>query len=489
MESQTAWMHIFTDGIPGELLLVLTILIWAIFGMILGSNTKSQLNIWCFCSGMLFSVGALKEYLFYTLGPILVEKGIWTIGFSETLYSLLSAVFYYLSMPAVLIFCLYFHRLDQTHARLFRCLRMLVYLPALVLSIIFPCTQTLAFQHLPAFCLTVGIYNWCYGLIGTGVILHALMEERMSAHFRQRSLAAASLLVPLWFWLVSAFPYHALGIPKLSKLWQVNLIVVLFVLIYFLYHAFRDGIWGIRFRREIYDWNNGNRVLQKNAQYVGHALKNDLSKIEWCTDFLVAQGVTAREVDILRRSTAHLKQFISRTQLYSEKISLFPEECDISALLRSLAEEFNTSAEKRGKVQIAACDADPLFCDPTHLEEVLRNLIVNGLDAAGKNGEVILSYQNLAHKRGAVISVTDNGRGMDEETIKQIFEPYYTTKAGGENLGLGLYYCWNVMSAHGGSIRASSQPGRGSTFSLLFPKKRKKRRTEDGANPNHGGRG
>ena len=186
--------------------------------MILGSNTKSRLNIWCFCSGMLFSVGALKEYLFYVLGPILVVKGIWTIRFSETLYSLLSAVFYYLSMPAVLIFCLYFHHLDQTHVRLFRCLRLLVYLPALVLSIIFPCTQTIAFQHLPVFGLTVGIYNWCYGLIGTGIMLHALMEERMSAHFPQRRLAAASLLVPLWFWLVSAFPYHALGIPNLSKL-------------------------------------------------------------------------------------------------------------------------------------------------------------------------------------------------------------------------------------------------------------------------------
>ena len=479
MDAPPTWMSILTNGIPGELLLVLTILIWAIFAMILWSNAKSQLNIWCFCSGMLFSVGAIKEYLFYTLGPILIEKEIWTTGFSETLYSLLSAVFYYLSMPAVLIFCLYFHHLDQTHSRLFYGLRMLVYLPALVLVIIFPCTQTLTFQRLPSFCLTVGIYNWCCGLIGTGIILHALMEERMSAHFRQRRLAAASLLVPLWFWLISAFPYHALGIPNISKLWQINLIVVLFVLLYFLYHAFRDGIWGIRFRREVYDWNNGNRVLQKNAQYVGHALKNDLSKIEWCTDFLAAQGASAREVEILRRSAAHLKQFISRTQLYSEQISLLPEECDIPGLLCSLAEEFNACAEKRGTVRVAECDTEPLVCDPAHVEEVLRNLIANGLDAAGKNGEVTLSYRNLSHKYGAVISVTDNGSGMEEETIKQIFEPYYTTKAGGENLGLGLYYCWNVMSAHGGSIQAVSRLGQGSTFSLLFPVKRK----------NKGGRG
>lgn len=221
--------------------------------------------------------------------------------------------------------------------------------------------------------------------------------------------------------------------------------MVLVALLYFLYHAFRDGIWGIRFRRETYDWNSGNRVLQKNAQYVGHALKNDLSKIEWCTDFLAAQGASSREVDILRRSAAHLKQFISRTQLYSEKISLLPEACDISELLRSLTEEFeefNVSSEKWGKVLVAECDSQLLVCDPAHVEEVLRNLIANGLDAAGKNGEVTISYQNLSRKRYAMITVADNGCGMDAKKVNQIFEPYYTTKAGG-----GIILAWDSIIA------------------------------------------
>lgn len=122
------------------------------------------------------------------------------------------------------------------------------------------------------------------------------------------------------------------------------------------------------------------------------------------------------------------------------------------------------------------------------MEEVLRNLIVNGLDAAGKDGAVVLSYQYLPRSRCAEIHVADNGCGMDQETVKQLFEPYYTTKSGGNNLGLGLYYCWNVMSAHGGSIRVTSQPGQGSTFSLLFPVKRKKRRrSEDGTDPDRSG--
>lgn len=491
MEQNPAWMDVVMDGIPGELLLVFTLLIWAVFTLVLISNPKNPLNRWCFGGGMMFSVGTLKEFLFYGLGPGLVRRGIWSAAFSETLYSLLSAAFYYLSMPAAVIFCLYFHRTDQTHPRLFRRLRLLVYLPALLLALIFPCTQTLALQKEPVFCLAVGLYNWSYGLIGTGILIHILVAERLSAGFRQRRLAAASLLVPLWFWLVSAFPYHALGIPNLSKLWQLNLVVVLFVLFYVLYHAFREGIWGIRLRRETYDWSSGQQVLQKNAHYVGHALKNDLAKIEWCTDVLAAQGASAREVDILRRSASRLKEFVSRTQLYSQQITLCPNPCDVGELLRDLAEEYNGMPGPRAAVEVLPCDEEPLLCDGAHLEEALRNLLANAAEAAGREGRVTLSYRVERRRHRAVITVTDNGCGMDGETARHIFEPYFTTKDGGRNLGLGLYYCWNVMSAHGGSIRVDSTPGSGSAFSLLFPVKhrRDERRGAHGTDPHSDGGG
>lgn len=486
----SAWTGVVMDGLPGEMLLVLAFLLWMVFGLILISNPRNPLNQWCFASGMLFSVGALKEFVFYTLGPKLVWRGLWTGAFSNTLYSVLSAVFYYLTMPTVVVFCLYFHRLDQTNRRLFWHLRPMVYLPALAMAIIFPCTRILSLQHETAFCLAVGIYNWCYGLAGTGILIHVLISERLSANFRQRSLAAVSLLVPLWFWMISAFPYHALGIPNLSKLWQLNLLVVLFVLFYYIYHAFRGGIWGIRFRRETYDWSSGNQVLQKNAQFVNHALKNDLAKIEWCTDFLAAQGASAREVEILRRSASHLKEFISRTQLYSQEITLAPEACDVGKILRELAEEHSGLPGTGAAVRVVCCDSEPLLCDGAHLEEALRNLLLNAADAAGERGEVTLSYCSLPKRRRAVITVSDNGCGMDSETAEHIFEPYYTTKNGEKNLGLGLYYCWNVMNAHGGSIRVSSEPGAGSTFTLLFPIKRPKRKKEagNGADP-HSGRG
>ena len=229
-------------GLPGELLLAFAILILGIFSMILLANPHNKLNIWCFISGVTFSIGAWKEYLYYTLSPSLVMKGIWTAPFAETMYSVLSAAFYYLSLPPVLIFAFYFHHWDRRFGKWFLRGCLLSYLPAVIFAIVFPCTQTLHFQHLPVFCLLVAGYNWGLGILSTAIILHALWEEQMGTHFHQRRLAAVTILIPLWVWLVSAFPYHALGIPNLSKLWQFNLFVVVFILFYCFYHAFREGI-------------------------------------------------------------------------------------------------------------------------------------------------------------------------------------------------------------------------------------------------------
>ena len=128
---------------------------------------------------------------------------------------------------------------------------------------------------------------------------------------------------------------------------------------------------------------------------------------------------------------------------------------------------------------VRTCDDAPLVCDHAHLEEVLHNLITNAADAMPEGGEIALSYRCQPARGKAVISVADHGHGIAPEQLQLLFEPYFTTKKGHLNMGLGLYYCWNVMAAHNGSIRVESKPGCGSTFSLCFPVRRKHRRNEE----------
>ena len=95
-----------------------------------------------------------------------------------------------------------------------------------------------------------------------------------------------------------------------------------------------------------------------------------------------------------------------------------------------------------------------------------------------EGGEIALAYRCQPARGKAVISVADQGHGIVPEQLQLLFEPYFTTKKDHQNMGLGLYYCWNVMAAHNGSIRVESKPGCGSTFSLCFPVRRNHRRNE-----------
>lgn len=354
----------------------------------------------------------------------------------------------------------------ESNARLSAAARC-VWLPAVYLGLLFPPVRTLPLQSDPVFCLSIAGYNWLGGGAASAVILCALRSDRRSSLYRQRRLVAVSILLPLWVWLVAAFPFHALGISNLSKIWQIELPVVLFILVFFLYHAFREGIWGMRLRRETYDWSGSRgEVLQRNTQYVAHALKNDLNKIDWCTALLNEQMPGNREVDIIRHSVEHLRALICRTKTHTDRVTLEPDFCDVRALFEQLIHE--TPHAPALSLEVAACDDAPLFCDKTHIHETLTNLISNASEAMRGSGRITLSYTHAKPARKAVISVSDNGPGMTPEQQKRIFEPYFTTKSSGENFGLGLYYCQNVMNAHGGSITVRSTPGEGSTFSLRF---------------------
>ena len=181
-----------------------------------------------------------------------------------------------------MMFALYFAQLNQT--RFFPLLRVVVWLPAVCLSVRFPPDRVASLQRARRSAWHRGVQR--------AVRPHRHADPAAPSGRRPRRAqpaappAAVSVLLPLWVWLVAAFPYHALGIPHLDKIWQIELPVVLFTLCFLLYHAFREGIWGMRLRRETYDWSRSGEVLQRNTQYVAHALKNDLNKIDWCVALL-----------------------------------------------------------------------------------------------------------------------------------------------------------------------------------------------------------
>ncbi|HDR04107.1 MAG TPA: PAS domain-containing sensor histidine kinase, partial [Candidatus Marinimicrobia bacterium] len=147
----------------------------------------------------------------------------------------------------------------------------------------------------------------------------------------------------------------------------------------------------------------------------------------------------------------------------------------LNMLLRIVGEDISLSWN-------AASDLKMVKIDPSQVDQILANLVVNARDAIVGNGKIEISTQaviissnqdfltqELKPGEYVLLSVSDNGKGMDEATQKMIFEPFFTTKGVGEGTGLGLATVYGIVSQNQGSITLESKPDAGTVFKIYLP--------------------
>jgi two-component system, cell cycle sensor histidine kinase and response regulator CckA len=220
---------------------------------------------------------------------------------------------------------------------------------------------------------------------------------------------------------------------------------------------------------------------------VAHDFNNLLTAILGCAELsaprTASDPVTAgyvREIEEAAGRAADLTRqllaFSRRQVLRPEIITLNAIVAEVETLLRRLI------GEHIELVLRLAPDLRSVRADKGQIGQVLINLCLNGRDAMPRGGCLRIETVNMIQAEGdlthpkdlrpgpyVVLSVTDNGSGMDGETLSHLFEPFFTTKELGRGTGLGLSSSYGTIRQSGGDIEVQSEVGRGSTFRIYLP--------------------
>jgi len=222
---------------------------------------------------------------------------------------------------------------------------------------------------------------------------------------------------------------------------------------------------------------------------VAHDFNNLLSVINGYCEILASRPAVrrhaSRELEEIHLASQKAAALVRQLLAFSRRQAMNPKVVSLNQLVRDNAEILSRLLKPANSL-VLALDSESLHVrvDPAQLQQVLLNLTINARDALSLGGQVTIttSLREITDKssagdavptgRYAVLSVQDNGIGMDEETQSHLFEPFFTTKEPGRGTGLGLALVYGVIQQSGGHIRVQSALKVGTTFEIFLPEVR-----------------
>ena len=229
-------------------------------------------------------------------------------------------------------------------------------------------------------------------------------------------------------------------------------------------------------------------AMGRLAGGVAHDFNNTMTVITGYTELLLARTPrdeeTYKRLDEIRKAGVRCSALTRHLLAFSRRQVLTPSLTDLNGVVSDLGEMLPMLIGEDIEVVIdRGSDLWPVRADSTQIEQVIVNLVVNARDAMPEGGRVTIRTRNvdvtaanapmhsdLAAGSYVQLTVTDSGRGMDEETRARAFDPFFTTKSVGQGTGLGLSTAYGVITQSDGSIYLDSVPGRGTTVRIYLPR-------------------
>jgi signal transduction histidine kinase len=211
-------------------------------------------------------------------------------------------------------------------------------------------------------------------------------------------------------------------------------------------------------------------VTGRLARTIAHEVRNPLTNIDLSLEHLKGSSEEDREMyfDIIRRNSKRINQLITELLNSSKPAELKLNSCPVNNLLDQtleLAIDRLKLKEIRLEKNYNAVNCE-INIDSDKMKTALLNLLINAIEAM-QPGKGVLKVSSAVIDKRCVITIEDNGSGIEKENLEHLFEPFFSKKSQG--MGLGLTATQNIVLTHNGTIDVESDPGKGTKFSVGFP--------------------
>jgi PAS domain S-box-containing protein len=228
-------------------------------------------------------------------------------------------------------------------------------------------------------------------------------------------------------------------------------------------------------------------AIGRLAGGVAHDFNNMLTVILGYAELIKARlpydDPMAKDVSEIQKAAGHSKDITRQLLAFSRKQMIAPKLVNLNELIANTKGTLSRLIGEDIDLRFyPAPDLWEIRFDPSQVDQILVNLAVNARDAMPGGGALAIETANVrldepycqehldcAPGYYVLLGVSDDGVGMDKETLSHIFEPFFTTKEVGQGTGLGLATVYGIVKQNGGIINVYSEPGQGTTFKIYFP--------------------
>lgn len=228
-------------------------------------------------------------------------------------------------------------------------------------------------------------------------------------------------------------------------------------------------------------------AIGRLAGGISHDINNLLTAISVSADLMsmdiAEKDPLHQECDEIRKAVEQATSMTSQLLAFSSKQMLEPRVLDLNEVVQRVQGMLRRLIGEHIELEaVLNTDTGQVRADPGQLEQILMNLVLNARDAMPQGGKLTIETTEVRLGEDYVrdhidaepgpyvmLTVSDTGCGMDEETQSHIFEPFFTTKEADLGTGLGLSTVFGVVKQSKGRISVSSEPGRGTTFRIYLP--------------------